>query len=70
MCLPTTTKETLSNLYEIRRHCLNSIQEAEARGRRAEAQKYRDEFGRLNSLIKGMGVHNDSWVRDQEEAHR
>jgi molybdopterin-binding protein len=63
------TKETLSNLYGIRRHCINSIQEAEARGRRTQTHKYRDQLGKINSLIEGLGVSKDSWLAaDPEEA--
>ena len=63
------TQDTLSNLYGIRRQCIGSIQQAEARGEWAEAKGYRDELGKLNSLIEGMGVNRDSWVAaDREEA--
>lgn len=67
MGLAATAKEALSNIYVIRRHCLHSIQEADARGRPDDAQKYRDQLNLLNSLIESLGVGTDSWVAADRE---
>ena len=61
MGLTGTSKDALGNVYAMRRECLNSIQDADARGCPEDAEKYRDRLKQLNSLIEGMGVGPDSW---------